>query len=74
MLADGRTIRTATVSSGDRDTDDKLGDEWTAIRAADLGFVLTRLEELDGADPLSGRLDTGRVAVTGHSMGGAAAL
>ncbi|WP_370944250.1 alpha/beta hydrolase family protein [Amycolatopsis sp. cg5] len=74
VLADGRTITTATVSSGDRDTDDKLGDEWTAIRAADLSFVLTRLEGLERGDPLAGRLDTGRVAATGHSMGGAAAL
>ncbi|MFJ1768071.1 alpha/beta hydrolase family protein [Amycolatopsis sp. NPDC088138] len=77
VLADGRTITSATVSTGDRDEDDKLADDWTAIRAADLGFVLTRLEGLDrgdGADPLTGRLDTGKVAVTGHSMGGAAAL
>ena len=77
VLADGRTITTATVSTGDRDEDDRLGAGWTAIRAADLGFALTRLEGLDrgdGADTLAGRLDTGRVAATGHSMGGAAAL
>ncbi|MCX2953687.1 alpha/beta hydrolase family protein [Lentzea sp. NEAU-D7] len=77
VLADGRTITTATVSTGDRDEDDRLAEDWTAIRAADLGFALTRLEGLDrgdGADPLAGRLDTGRVAATGHSMGGAAAL
>jgi predicted dienelactone hydrolase len=77
VLADGRTITTATVSTGDRDEDDRLGAGWTAIRAADLGFALTRLEDLDrgdGADPLAGRLDTGKVAATGHSMGGAAAL
>ncbi|GAA2801473.1 carboxylic ester hydrolase [Kitasatospora aburaviensis] len=77
VLADGRTITTETSSSGDRDKDDELAAGWTAIRAADLGFVLTRLESLDrgeAADPLTGRLDTGRVAVTGHSMGGAAAL
>nr|WLE93545.1 Dienelactone hydrolase family protein [Streptomyces sp.] len=73
VLADGRTITSATVSTGDRDSDDRLGEDWTAIRAADLSFALTRLEGL-GADPLTGRLDTGRVAVTGHSMGGAAAL
>ncbi|WP_245931665.1 dienelactone hydrolase family protein [Actinokineospora auranticolor] len=73
VLADGRTISTATVSSGDRDEDDRLAEDWTAIRAADLGFALTKLESL-GADPLAGRLDTGRVAATGHSMGGAAAL
>ncbi|WP_197287980.1 alpha/beta fold hydrolase [Nocardia sp. NRRL S-836] len=77
VLDDGRTITTATVSTGDRDEDDRLAVDWTAVRAADLRFALTRLEGLDrgdGADPLAGRLDTGRVAATGHSMGGAAAL
>ncbi|GAA3030737.1 Alpha/beta hydrolase family protein [Actinokineospora globicatena] len=75
VLDDGRTITSATVSTGDRDEDDRLAEDWTAIRAADLGFVLTRLEALDqGPDPLAGRLDTTRVAATGHSMGGAAAL
>ncbi|MER8187781.1 hypothetical protein [Kitasatospora sp. NPDC094015] len=77
VLTDGRTITTATHSSGDPDEDDRLAAGWTAIRAADLSFALTRLEGLDrgaDADPLRGRLDTGRVAVTGHSMGGAAAL
>ncbi|WP_244180097.1 alpha/beta hydrolase family protein [Amycolatopsis pretoriensis] len=75
VLADGRTITTETVSSGDRDKDEELAAGWTAVRAADLGFVLTRLTELDrGDDPLTGRLDTARVAATGHSLGGAAAL
>ncbi|MCS0603539.1 hypothetical protein NX794_20310 [Streptomyces sp. LP11] len=77
VLTDGRTIRTRTVSTGDRDKDDKLAAGWTAVRAADLSFVLTRLDrqsrgELPG--PLTGRLDTGRVAVAGHSLGGASAL
>ncbi|MFF9672237.1 alpha/beta hydrolase family protein [Streptomyces eurythermus] len=77
VLADGRTIHSRTSSTGDRDKDDDLAVGWTAVRAADLGFVLTRLDRLDRGgitDPLTGRLDTGRVAVTGHSMGGAAAL
>ena len=77
VLADGRTIDAETTSTGDRDQDDRLAADWTAVRAADLRFVLTRLDALDrgeGADPLTGRLDTGRVAVTGHSIGGAAAL
>ncbi|MFI5532091.1 alpha/beta hydrolase family protein [Kitasatospora sp. NPDC051853] len=77
LLADGRTVTTATTSTGDRDRDEQLAAGWTAVRAADLGFVLTRLTALDrgeDADPLTGRLDTGRAAVTGHSMGGAAAL
>ncbi|MFE9676904.1 hypothetical protein ACFYO5_22590 [Streptomyces sp. NPDC006259] len=77
VLTDGRAIRTRTASTGDRDKDTALSAGWTAVRAADLSFVLTQLDRLGGgeiADPLTGRLDAGRVAVTGHSMGGAAAL
>ncbi|QKW18295.1 hypothetical protein HUT16_03755 [Kitasatospora sp. NA04385] len=76
LLDDGRTVRSATSSTGDRDRDEELAADWTAVRAADLRFVLTRLEGLDhdAADPLAGRLDTGRTAAAGHSMGGAAAL
>ncbi|MFE6410825.1 alpha/beta hydrolase family protein [Streptomyces sp. NPDC057837] len=77
VLDDGRTVRTRTDSTGDRAQDDKLAAGWTAVRAADLRFVLTRLSHLDRGDtagPPAGRLDTRRTAVTGHSMGGAAAL
>ncbi|WP_435818766.1 alpha/beta hydrolase family protein [Kitasatospora cineracea] len=77
VLDDGRTVRSATASSGDRDRDEQLAADWTAVRAADLRFALTRLADLGragGGDPLAGRLDTGRAAVAGHSMGGAAAL
>ncbi|CAL9285451.1 alpha/beta hydrolase family protein [Streptomyces sp. SudanB182_2057] len=77
VLADGRTIRSRTSSTGDRGKDDDLAVGWTAVRAADLSFVLTQLDRLERGEitgPLTGRLDTGRVAVTGHSMGGAAAL
>lgn len=77
VLDDGRTVRATTVSSGDRAEDDEPAAGWTAVRAAGLRFVLTQLDRLDRgeiAGPLTGRLDTGRAAVTGHSMGGAAAL
>ncbi len=77
VLADGRTIHSEIASTGDRDKDDRLAVDWTAVRAADLNFVLTQLDHLDRgemAGPLTGRLDTSRAAVTGHSMGGAAAL
>ncbi|MEU0052572.1 hypothetical protein [Streptomyces sp. NPDC006309] len=77
VLADGRTIHAKIASSGDRARDDELAVGWTAVRAADLSFVLTQLDHLGRGEitgPLTGRLDTGRVAVTGHSMGGAAAL
>ncbi|WUU93739.1 chlorophyllase [Spirillospora sp. NBC_01491] len=40
-------------------------------RAEDMTLVLDRLDEIEAAVPqLSGRLDHGRVAVAGHSMGG----
>ncbi|MFL1897966.1 hypothetical protein ACJWDR_02605 [Streptomyces tauricus] len=77
VLTDGRTIRTTLTSTGDRDKDAASAADATAVRAADLGFVLTQLGRLDRgeiAGPLTGRLDTGRVAATGHSMGGAATL
>ncbi|MEV4947117.1 hypothetical protein [Streptomyces sp. NPDC053755] len=77
VLADGRTIRSEIASTGDQAKDTDLAAGWTAVRAADLRFVLTRLDHLargETAGPLTGRLDTGRAAVTGHSMGGAAAL
>ncbi|WP_455583765.1 alpha/beta hydrolase family protein [Kitasatospora griseola] len=77
VLEDGRTIRSATTSSGDRDTDERLAADWTAVRADDLRFVLTQLQNLDRGtvpDPLTGHLDTARTAAAGHSMGGAAAL
>ncbi|GGW58594.1 carboxylic ester hydrolase [Streptomyces lucensis JCM 4490] len=77
VLANGRTIHSQIASTGHRDKDEELAVGWTAVRAADLGFVLTQLDRMDRGEitgPLTGRLDTGRVAVTGHSIGGAAAL
>ncbi|MFI5618746.1 alpha/beta hydrolase family protein [Streptomyces sp. NPDC051567] len=77
VLADGRTVRTEVAATGDPDKDAERAAGWTAVRAADLSFVLTQLGRLDRgeiAGPGAGRLDTGRVAVAGHSLGGAAAL
>ncbi|MFF0771180.1 alpha/beta hydrolase family protein [Nonomuraea wenchangensis] len=76
-LTDGRTIRTRVASTGDQAEDDRRAAGWTAVRAADLSFVLTQLGRLDrGEIPglLTGRLDIHRAAATGHSLGGAAAL
>ncbi|MFD2119117.1 alpha/beta hydrolase family protein [Streptomyces cirratus] len=77
VLTDGTTIHTEIASTGNDDEDDRRAAETTGIRAADLSFVLTQLGRLDRgeiADPLTGRLDTGRAAATGHSLGGGAAL
>ncbi|GAA2519651.1 alpha/beta hydrolase family protein [Winogradskya humida] len=64
VLAEGRTVRTRISDEGSGTRSD-----WIAVRAADLRFVLTQLGRLD-----DGRMDVGRVAVTGHSLGGAAAM
>ncbi|HEY9735664.1 MAG TPA: hypothetical protein V6D06_05250 [Trichocoleus sp.] len=48
----------------------------TALRAADLQFVLDELTRLNASDPqnrLTARLDLDRVGVFGHSLGGATA-
>jgi predicted dienelactone hydrolase len=69
VLTDGRTIRGAT--------DQSMLDQLVRTRAADLGFTLTQLGRLDRgeiAGPLTGHLDVSEAAVTGHSLGGAAAL
>ncbi|MDT0327045.1 alpha/beta hydrolase family protein [Nocardiopsis lambiniae] len=76
VLDDGTVVRGALTATGDPEEDDRLADEWTRIRADDLGLVLTRLVEEANADegPLSGLVDPERVAMAGHSLGGAAAL
>ncbi|MFE2140519.1 alpha/beta hydrolase family protein [Streptomyces sp. NPDC059456] len=77
VLADGRTVRTEVSATGDDAEDERRAARWTAVRAADLSFVRARLERADGGavpGPLAGRLDTGRVAAAGHSLGGGAAL
>ncbi|MFE2480135.1 alpha/beta hydrolase family protein [Streptomyces sp. NPDC059389] len=77
VLGDGRTIRTEVSATGDDAEDERRAAGWTAVRAADLSFVRAQLGRIDGggiAGPLTGRLDTARVAAAGHSLGGGAAL
>jgi predicted dienelactone hydrolase len=77
VLADGRTIRTRVAVTGDPNPDRRGTIGWTAVRAADLSFVLTQLGRLDRGEftgAFTGRLDTARAAATGHSLGGAAAM
>ncbi|MEU4425434.1 hypothetical protein AB0F81_32840 [Actinoplanes sp. NPDC024001] len=73
VLADGRTVRTRIAATGDPAEDERRRTRWTQVRADDLRFVLSRLGDPAGG-PLVGRADTRRVAATGHSIGGAAAM
>ncbi|MFL1377860.1 MULTISPECIES: alpha/beta hydrolase family protein [unclassified Nocardiopsis] len=73
VLDDGTEVRGALKATGDPLEDDLLAREWADIRAADLDLALVRLLEADGG-PLAGLADPDRVAVAGHSLGGAAAL
>lgn len=75
VLDDGTTVESAVRSTGDDDQDDRLASGWTAVRAADLCFVRARLADGAGVPAaIASRLDTDRVAVAGHSLGGAAAI
>ncbi|MFI5937020.1 alpha/beta hydrolase family protein [Actinoplanes sp. NPDC051494] len=62
VYPDGRTVYSDITGSAA---------QWTAVRAADLSFVL---DQLAAGAVLNGSLDLTRVAATGHSMGGASAL
>lgn len=48
----------------------------TTVRLADLKFVVSELSRLNvqAGSPLAGKLDTSRMAIAGHSMGGATAF
>ena len=46
-----------------------------SVRSEDLNFILNKLERLNTAtSPFTGKLDTSRIGVMGHSLGGEAAL
>ncbi|MFL6121928.1 alpha/beta hydrolase family protein [Actinophytocola sp.] len=70
VLADGTVIHTRVTATGDDDRDRANAVRWTTVRAQDLSFVLTRL----GTSRFADVLDLDHVAVTGHSLGGGAAL
>lgn len=75
VLDDGTVVPSQVAPSGDDAQDDRNAEAWAAVRAADLRFVLDQLER-PGTLPrhLDGLPDTSRVALTGHSLGGASAL
>jgi dienelactone hydrolase len=77
VFADGRVVPAAPEAQPqptDMDSMRAAGETVTELHAADLAFVLDRLEALDDEPgPCAGRLDLSRIGVLGHSLGGAAA-
>ncbi|MER6578490.1 alpha/beta hydrolase [Nonomuraea sp. NPDC001023] len=66
--------RVAACVACDSDTDPGFGPRVTDVRAADVSFVLDRLTGPDPAWPGSRLIDRSRIAMAGHSIGGAAAV
>ncbi|WP_296597418.1 hypothetical protein [Phenylobacterium sp.] len=71
QLADGKVVGPAPRADGGGV---RHMERQVVVRAADVAFVLDRLERGDGLGPLSGRLDLSRIAAIGHSFGGATAV
>jgi dienelactone hydrolase len=74
VLEDGTVVRSQVRATGDDAEDDRRADGWAAVRAADLRFVWDRVVAGGLPHGLADRVDPARVAVAGHSIGGAAAI
>jgi dienelactone hydrolase len=75
---DGRFVK-SVVGNHFQDTwrmDEKTLSLALSVRSADLKFVLDELSRLNGAadGPFAGKLDTSRVGLMGHSLGGEATI
>ena len=87
VLSDGRVARSTPLGSfpGDENApataakirkDEAAGARLVGVWAKDMSFELDQMKKLDAekGGPFHGRLDTGRVGMFGHSLGGATAL
>jgi dienelactone hydrolase len=75
---DGRFVKSVFGShlGNTLEGDDQALSFATSVRLQDLKFVVNELERLNvqAASPFAGKLDLSRIAVAGHSMGGATAF
>ena len=75
---DGRFAKSLLGSHWDNTwrTDRQTLDFAVSVRLDDLKFVVNQLERMnrDSGSPFAGKLDTTRMAIAGHSLGGMAAL
>ena len=75
LLPEERLITQSNVfdfSSADKQTEYRIFEEATSIRAKDVSFVLNQLRWLNVKDPqglFSGRLNLSQVGIFGHSLG-----
>ncbi|MFI6928463.1 alpha/beta hydrolase family protein [Nonomuraea spiralis] len=70
----GGRIAECVACDSDSDSDPGFGPRVTAVRAADVSFVLDRLTGPDAAWKGSSLIDRSRIAMAGQSIGGAAAV
>jgi predicted dienelactone hydrolase len=80
VLPDGRVIARAPKNNADLVSGpqkEQLATNLVQAWSSDMGFALDQMERLNASDPsgrFQGRLDLQKVAVFGHSLGGAEAL
>lgn len=84
-LSNGKTVRLSSsfvreIASDDPDKDPEQSlvhfNQWMTVRTGDINFVLDMILEKASADAVSvlGLIDSSRICVMGHSLGGSAAL
>jgi predicted dienelactone hydrolase len=82
VFPDGRVVRTKLLQWLDPSSDNALDESFRTIReqlrvrASDVLFIVDELKKMNEHDPsglLTGRLDTSRIGIFGHSFGGAVA-